>query len=100
MKKISERSKKTLMRSGKRLGAVRLEASKKIVIFCDVLTGMAVITTFIGWLAGYEPSGLDGIVTAVIALSGAAHSFYFWKAKAENLKKFGMLDKMENIDAG
>ena len=92
------------MRSGKRSEVARrkVEASKKIVIFCDVLTGMAVITTFVGWLAGYEPSGLDGIVTAVIALSGAAHSFYFWKAKAENLKKFGMSDKidMEDIDAG
>lgn len=81
----------------------KIEASKKIVIFCDVLTACSVITTFIGWLAGYEPSGLDGIVTAVIALSAAAHSFYFWKAKAENLKKYGMSDKItveDNENAG
>lgn len=80
----------------------KIECSKRIVIFCDTLTALAVTATFAGWFAGLEPSGLDGIVTAVIALSAAAHSFYFWKAKAENLRKYGLKDTitMEDMENG
>lgn len=40
--------------------------------------------TFIGWFFGHDLSGMDVIVPAVIGLSAAAHSFYYWKARTEN----------------
>lgn len=78
----------------------RIESSKKIVIFCDALTTLTIVMTFIGWFFGHDLSGMDVIVPAVIGLSAAAHSFYYWKAKAENMKKFGMQDTITMDNGG
>ena len=51
-------------------------------------------------VTGVEMTGLAEIVVAVIGLSAAAHSLYFWKAKAENLKKFNLDDKIKMNEGG
>ena len=72
----------------------RVETSKKILLFCDITTALAVIAAFTVAVLGVEMTGLSEIVVALIGLSAAAHSFYFWKAKAENLSKKGLKDKI------
>lgn len=69
-----------------------METSKKILLFCDTATSLSVIAAFTVAVAGVEMSGISEIVVALIGLSAAAHSFYYWKAKAENMNKFKRRD--------
>ena len=65
----------------------RIETSKKIVLYCDVMLSLAVIATFIALFMGLEVSSvvmLDGTLAGLVT---AAHGFYYVKAKAENIIK-------------
>lgn len=78
----------------------RTETSKKILIFCDTLTTLAVIAAFSVAVMGVEMSGLSEIVVALVGLSAAAHTFYYWKAKCENLKKYHKEDEIRMSEEG
>jgi len=78
----------------------RTETSKKILIYCDVVTVLIILAAFIVALMGVDVSGLSEIVVAFIGLTAAAHSFYFWKAKAENMKKYHQEDRIEMNEGG
>lgn len=70
------------------------EMSKILLIVSDVITSVTVILTFVAvfWMKDISP--LAFLIPGVFGLSGVAHGFYFWKAKAENLHKFGQDDKI------
>ena len=72
----------------------RVETSKKILIYCDLVTLLIVIAAFILSAVGSDMTGISEISVAFIGLTAAAHSFYFWKAKAENLHKRHLDDKI------
>ena len=72
----------------------RIETSKKILIYCDIMTTTSTIAAFIVALTGVEMTGLAEIVVALIGLSAAAHSLYYYKAKCENMAKYGQQDKI------
>jgi hypothetical protein len=72
----------------------RIETSKKIVLFNDILMVLCIAVCFICKFVGLDISDMTEIIVAVIGLSAVGHGFYFWKAKAENLHKYG---KDENI---
>lgn len=76
----------------------KVETSKKILIYCDIVTVLIILAAFTAAVCGVEMSGLSEIVVAFIGLTAAAHSFYFWKAKCENLHKFKQDDKMSMSD--
>ena len=76
----------------------KIETSKKILIYCDVVTAIIILAAFVVAICGVEMSGLSEIVVAFIGLTAAAHSFYFWKAKAENMKKYHQEDRIEMSD--
>ena len=67
----------------------KTETSKKILRYCDILLALTVAATIISKYTGIDVSDLAQIVTALCGLSAAAHSFYYWKAKAENMRKYG-----------
>lgn len=71
-----------------------MEMSKILLIVSDVMAGVTVILTFIGVFMTKDLSPLAFLIPGVFGLSTVAHGFYFWKAKAENLKKFGQEDKI------
>lgn len=75
-----------------------METSKKILVYCDTVTVVAVAVVFTLAAIDIDITGLSEIVVALIGLSAAAHSFYYWKAKAENMAKFRRKDgiTMEN----
>ena len=73
----------------------RIETSKKILIFCNLLTGVATVATFIGMFMGLDISSIVEADKGIYVLAAAAHSFYFWKAKAENMQKYGQREKIE-----
>lgn len=73
---------------------MRAETSKLILRYCHTMTTGGVITTFIGAFAGMDVTPLVELDVALIGLTGAAHSFYYYKAKCENLAKHGLKDKI------
>ena len=72
----------------------KTEMSKILLIVSDVITGVTVAGTFVAvfWMKDISP--LAYLIPGVFGLSSIAHGFYFWKAKAENLHKFGQDDKI------
>ena len=72
----------------------KTEMSKILLIVSDVITSVTVILTFVAvfWMKDITP--LAFLIPGVFGLSGVAHGFYFWKAKAENLHKFGQDNKI------
>ena len=78
----------------------KIETSKKILLYCDILTSLSVAASFTVAAIGVEMSGLSEIVVALVGLSAAAHSFYYWKAKCENLKKYHKEDEIRMSEEG
>ena len=68
--------------------------SNKLLIVSDVITSGTVILTFAAVFILKDISPLAYLIPAVFGLSSVAHGFYFWKAKAENLRKYGQDDKI------
>lgn len=69
-----------------------METSKKILLFCDIVVVLTVTATFIVAILEIDVTALAEITVALIGLAGAAHSFYYWKAKAENMSKYKRRD--------
>lgn len=84
------------MRRGRR-SRRKIESSKKILIFCDTLLLGSVIATFVALFKGYEVSSIVTLDGTLSGLSGVGHSFYYWKARAENLHKYGKDQDIEKL---
>lgn len=72
----------------------KLESSKKILIFSDILLSLVVLFTFIALFLNIPVEGIVQLDVALIGLSTMAHSFYFWKAKCENIRKNPDISKL------
>lgn len=68
--------------------------SKKLLIASDVTMSITVILTFAAVFILKDISPLAYLIPAVFGMSSVAHGFYFWKAKAENLHKYGQDNKI------
>jgi hypothetical protein len=81
-----------------------MESSKKIVLYCDSILAICVTCTIIGFFSMLDISEMVKLVQVLAGLSAACHGFYFWKAKNENMKKFGanctdsIIDNLSNND--
>lgn len=75
----------------------KIDTSKKILIFCTSLTILVTCVTIILALKTNDVTPLEYLIPAVFGLSATCHAFYFWKAKAENLHKYG-LDKKITVN--
>ncbi|MCM1218040.1 MAG: hypothetical protein NC548_26440 [Lachnospiraceae bacterium] len=72
----------------------KLETSKALLYFSDIITGICTVTAVIAVFALEDTSPLTFLIPAAYGLSATSHGFYYWKAKAENLKKFGRTDEI------
>lgn len=70
------------------------ETSKILLIISDIFSGVTIIGTFAAVFVIKDISPLIYLIPGVFALSSVAHGFYFWKAKAENLHKFDLDQKI------
>ncbi len=67
----------------------RYETSKRLLKFSDCL---AVAVTVISTVAVFylkDPTPLEYLIPAVFGLTATSHGFYYWKAKNENIAKYG-----------
>ena len=74
----------------------KTETSKILLIVSDVLTGIVAATAIIAVFVLKDTSPLIYLIPAAFGLSATSHGFYYWKAKAENLQKFGRLDLVDD----
>ena len=72
----------------------KIETSKVLLYYCDALLTATVILTFVVVFIFKDPSPLSYMIPGVFGLATAAHGFYYWKAKAENLRKHNQADKV------
>lgn len=85
--------------TGKRAAKRRkMEMSKVLLIVSDAFAGLTVVLTFVAVFLTKDLSPLAFLIPGVFGLSTVAHGFYYWKAKAENMKKFGQADKITMSD--
>ena len=74
----------------------KTETSKILLIVSDILTGVVAATAIIAVFVLKDTSPLIYLIPAAFGLSATSHGFYYWKAKAENLQKFGRLDLVDD----
>lgn len=64
------------------------EFSKKVLNFVEAIILLTLCIVMAAVFMG-NVSDLDAVVTGVFSLSSIAFGFYFWKAKNENIRKYG-----------
>ena len=69
----------------------KMETSKKLLIISDTLAGIATVSTIIAVFVIKDGAPLAYLIPAAFGLSATSHGFYYWKAKNENLQKYGKL---------
>lgn len=65
----------------------RMEFSKKLLVFIECLIIALFILTTVATFKGLVDA-LVAMITGVFSLASIAFSFYFWKAKNENIRKY------------
>jgi hypothetical protein len=74
-----------------------IEFSKKLLIFVQLLIIALFILTAVATFSGYIDA-LVALITGVFSLASIAFGFYFWKAKAENIRKYTRKLSQEDIE--
>lgn len=75
----------------------KVETSKLLLIVSDVMAAVVLISAIVAVFILRDPTPLEYLIPAVFALASASHGFYYWKAKAENLNKWGQGSKIEDL---
>ena len=67
----------------------KTETSKVLLIVSDILVGIITIVSILSVFLLRDTGPLQVLIPSAFSLAGVSHGFYYWKAKAENLHKFG-----------
>lgn len=75
-----------------------METSKKLLLFADTLLVVVCIAAIVIAYVCRDTSPFAYIIPAVSGLAATSHGFYYWKAKNENMQKYGknVEDNFEN----
>jgi heme O synthase-like polyprenyltransferase len=74
-----------------------IEFSKRLLLFVQALIIALFILTTVATFKGYVDA-LVALITGVFSLASIAFGFYFWKAKAENIRKYAKKLSPEEIE--
>ena len=72
----------------------KIETSKLLLIVSDVMAAVVLVSTIVAVFSLQTAEPLIYLIPAVFGLSATSHGFYYWKAKAENINKWGQGDKV------
>jgi len=64
-------------------------------LFADALSVAVTIITIVAVFILKDSTPLAYLIPSVFGLSATSHGFYYWKAKAENIKKYGYREDEE-----
>lgn len=70
------------------------ETSKILLIISDLMAAAVLIGTLVAVFVLGDTSPLAYLIPAAFGLATTSHGFYYWKAKAENMSKFGQSEKI------
>lgn len=75
-----------------------METSKKLLLFADILLVVVCTAAIVIAYVCRDTSPFAYIIPAVSGLAATSHGFYYWKAKNENMQKYGknIEDNLEN----
>lgn len=75
-----------------------METSKKLLLFADTLLVVVCTAAIVIAYVCRDTSPFAYIIPAVSGLAATSHGFYYWKAKNENMQKYGknVEDNFEN----
>lgn len=75
-----------------------METSKKLLLFADTLLVVVCTAAIVIAYVCRDTSPFAYIIPAVSGLAATSHGFYYWKAKNENMQKYGknVEDNLEN----
>ena len=76
----------------------KIETSKVLLIISDGCAIVAGIAAVVSVFVTKDTSPFAYLIPATFGLSATSHGFYYWKAKAENLQKFGRSDEITEED--
>ena len=71
----------------------RTETSKQLLLFSDILAVAVTVISAVAVFVIGDTSPLEYLIPAVFGLAATSHGFYYWKAKNENIAKFGSNEK-------
>ena len=74
-----------------------IEFSKRLLLFVQGLIIALFILTTVATFKGYVDA-LVALITGVFSLASIAFGFYFWNAKAENIRKYTRKLSQEDIE--
>ncbi len=77
------------MRKLPNLRRKKIETSKKLLIFADVMSVAVMVISTVAVFYLQDTSPLEFLIPAVFGLTATSHGFYYWKAKNENIAKYG-----------
>lgn len=66
-----------------------METSKKLLIFTVAMVIFITIVAVIAVFVLADPAPLEFLITGIFGLASTAVGFYYWKAKNENIAKYG-----------
>lgn len=67
----------------------KIETSKKLLLFADAfLVVVCIAGIFIAYVCR-DTSPFAYMIPAASGLAATSHGFYYWKAKNENMQKYG-----------
>ena len=72
----------------------KIETSKILLLVSDVMATAVLIGTVVAVFVLQDATPLAYLIPAVFGLAATSHGFYYWKARAENLNKWGQGDKV------
>ena len=73
----------------------KIETSKILLLVSDVMATAVLIGTVVAVFVLQDATPLAYLIPAVFGLAATSHGFYYWKAKAENLNKWGQGEKID-----
>lgn len=73
----------------------KIETSKLLLLVSDGMAAVVLVCSIAAVFILQDTSPLIYLIPAVFGLASASHGFYYWKAKAENLNKWGQSDKIK-----
>lgn len=76
----------------------KTETSKILLIVSDTITGICTVAAIVAVFVIKDTTPLVYLIPAAYGLSATSHGFYYWKAKAENMQKFGRSDAVTMED--
>lgn len=66
-----------------------METSKRLLLFAVALVILITIVTVIAVFVTGDVTPLEFLITGAFGLASTAYAFYYWKAKNENISKYG-----------